>query len=130
VDGNRYSVVLAHVDPARRSDLRRAFDGSPHFSVVGAVTTGVDVLAQVRHKTPDAVVLGLLLPAMNALEVLPKIRASSPLTVSVVVVSEPTARLERIASDRGADLCEAEAFPDYLVARLMAELQARRRSGW
>ena len=128
MDGDRYSVVLAHVDPARRADLRRAFDGSRHFDVVGEATTGVDVLAEVRHKTPDAVVMGLLLPAMNALEVLPKIRASSPSTVSLVFVTEPTARLERIASDRGADLCEAEQLSDYLVARLAVELDSRRRT--
>lgn len=86
---------------------------------------GIKGLEQARAQEPDLVVLDLLMPGMNGLEMLKELRSFS--AVPVVVLSAKGADDDRIKGLRlGADDYLPKPFnPDELVARIEA---VRRRS--
>jgi DNA-binding response OmpR family regulator len=85
---------------------------------------GVKGLEQARAQEPDLVVLDLLMPRMNGLEMLKELRSFS--TVPVIVLSAKGADADRIKGlSLGADDYLPKPFnPDELVARIEA---VRRR---
>ena len=119
MDDNRFRVVLAHDDDLLRTELRRAFSSSGSFTVVHEASNGLQAINAVASHKPDAVVVGLLVPVINALGALPLLRAASPDTKVMVLSVVPNAKLSRVAAERGATLCEREDLPAaMLVERL------------
>ena len=119
-----YRVVLAHHDQRLQSPLRRAFLSTKQFTVVAEASTGSDAIRAVRRHRPDGLVLGVLLPRVNALRALPVIRADSPDTTIMVLAVEPSPRLVHVAIERGAHLCEcAELEPAAIASRLLDRLE-------
>jgi len=85
---------------------------------------GIEGLEQVQAQQPDLVVLDLLMPKMNGLEMLKQLRSFS--AVPVIVLTAMGADADRIKGlELGADDYLPKPFnPDELVARIEA---VRRR---
>lgn len=94
---------------------------------VSAVTNGLDALLHAEQRWPDLVVLDLMLPGLDGLEVCRRLRSRAPVPIIML-----TARCEEddrvIGLELGADDYVAKPFsPRELTARVKAVL--RRASG-
>ena len=94
-----------------------------------ALSSGLDVLARVRQRRPDLLVLDLMLPGLHGLEVCRALRGS-PATVDlpIIIVTARAEEADRVGGlDLGADDYVTKPFsPKELVARVAALL---RRAG-
>ena len=99
------------------------------FSVRSAAD-GREALAEIAMKRPDALVLDLMLPEVNGLEVLRKLRAGGD-EVPVIVLSARGTEPDRVAGlELGADDYVAKpASPREIAARVRAVLRRSRTTG-
>jgi two-component system, OmpR family, response regulator ResD len=90
-----------------------------------AAADGSEALSQARRMRPDLVVLDVMLPAPNGLEVLRQLRADSPRSPAVILLTAKGEESDRISGLRlGADDYVVKPFsPAELVARIDAVLR-------
>lgn len=111
-------ILIVEDDPAIRGALTRTLTHGGH--AVDSVAAGMAGLQHVIDHPPDLVVLDLGLPDVDGLQVLPMIRAVSPVPI-IVATAQDDERVIIRALDAGAD--------DYLVKPFGAEqLEARIRA--
>jgi DNA-binding response OmpR family regulator len=93
---------------------------------VDAVTDGSDALARAEQRWPDLVVLDLMLPGIDGIEVCRRLRACAP--VPVVMLTARGEEEERIVGlELGADDYVTKPFsPRELTARVKAVLRRAR----
>jgi len=100
------------------------------FEVRG-VTTGEDALKSARSKTPDVILLDLMLPGMDGLAVCRELR-EDPKTkqIPIVIVSAKGEESDIVSGlELGADDYITKPFsPKVLVARVRAVLRRRERA--
>ncbi len=103
-------VLVVDDDPAIRELIREFLsDGS---TLVTEAETGAQTIAQVTAEPPDLVLLDMLLPDMDGLEVLAQIRSQAPIPVVVITADSSGSRTIRAM--------QAGAY-DYLVKPLEPE---------
>lgn len=117
-------VLIIEDDPQITSFLRRGllYEGYQ----VEASADGETGLAAARDRPPDVVILDIMLPGINGLEVCRRLRAASD--VPILILTAKDAVPDRVAGlDAGADdyLVKPFAF-DELLARLRAILRRRQ----
>jgi DNA-binding NarL/FixJ family response regulator len=81
------AVTLLLVDdhPIIRQGLRHLFEGEPEFRVVGEAGDGVEALQLIERLKPNILVVDMMMPGLNGLEVLRQIKKISPTTRSIVL---------------------------------------------
>ncbi len=94
---------------------------------VRSAADGQEALAEIAKKRPDAMVLDLMLPGVNGLDVLRKLREDGD-EVPVIVLSARGAEPDRVAGlELGADDYVSKPFsPREIVARVKAVLRRGR----
>jgi two-component system, OmpR family, response regulator MprA len=119
-------LLVVDDDPAVREALALVLDLNG-FEVTTAVD-GRDAIRTLSAASPDAVILDVLMPGLDGLEVCRRIRASGDRT-PVLMLTARTDVSQRVAGlEAGADDYLAKPFArEELVARLRALL---RRTGW
>ncbi len=70
-----------------REGLRTVLADEPDIELVGEADRGSEALALVQSLRPDVVLLDLVMPGMDGIEVIRRIRASSPGTRLIVLTS-------------------------------------------
>ena len=78
-------VVLADDSDDVREMLRMALEWDGRFDIVGEASNGEEAVALVSEHKPDAVFLDLVMPVLDGLHAIPRIKASSPETKIVVL---------------------------------------------
>lgn len=78
-------VLLADDHPVVRLGIREALESQPDIEVVGEVADGLQVLPQVEALKPDVIVLDLIMPGLNGLEVTRRLTSTAPQTRVVVL---------------------------------------------
>jgi len=118
--------ILVIDDERKIVQLVKTYLEASGFTVVPAYT-GPDALQAFRQHQPDLVVLDLMLPGMDGLQVLAQIRRSSP--VPVILLTARGEESDKIAGlEVGADDYVVKPFsPKELTARVRAVL--RRTKG-
>jgi len=117
--------ILVVEDDAKIADLLRrglAFEGY----AVDAAADGEAALGLARDRAPDLVILDLMLPGMNGMEVCRRLRAGSD--VPILMLTAKGAVADRVKGlDSGADdyLVKPFAFEE-LLARIRALLRRRQ----
>jgi two-component system response regulator MprA len=119
-------VLVVDDDAAVRNSLDRALRLNGYE--VDLAVDGVDALNQVNIEPPDAMVLDVLMPNMDGLEVCRRLRSFGDLT-PILMLTAQDGVTERVAGlDAGADDYLPKPFAlDELLARLRALL--RRAAG-
>ncbi len=89
--------------------------------------TGVEALARVEEQAPDLVLLDVMLPEMDGLEVCRRLRSSHPL-LYIIMLTARTDELDRVVGlEVGADDYVTKPFSlQELVARVRAALRRLR----
>ncbi len=97
---------------------------------VRSAADGREALVEIAKKRPDAMVLDLMLPHVNGLEVLQKLRAGGD-EVPVIVLSARGSEPDRVAGlELGADDYVAKpASPREIAARVRAVLRRSKSTG-
>lgn len=83
---NQLTIVLADDHPVVRQGLRAVFESQDDLTVIGETSDGLETVQTVERLMPDVLVLDLMMPHLNGLEVVQNIskRASS---TRVVILS-------------------------------------------
>ena len=79
------SVLLADDHPFVRRGIRNLLDAETDLSVVGEAEDGVQVVQLAEKLRPEILVVDLMMPNLNGLEVLKQVRHRSPKTRTVVL---------------------------------------------
>jgi two-component system response regulator MprA len=122
------SRVLVVDDDARLAgSLRRALSYEGHTVEVAA--DGPAALLAARERPPDLVVLDVMLPGIDGVEVCRRLRAASDLPILMLTARDAIS--DRVAGlDAGADDYLVKPFAyDELLARVRALLRRREPSG-
>ena len=80
------TILLADDHHVVRQGLHALLEAEPDFSIVGEAADGLQVLEQVERLRPDVLVLDLMMPGLNGLEVMREITRRS-LRTRVVILS-------------------------------------------
>ena len=118
------SILVVEDDRRIREMVRRGliFEGY----IVEVAEDGESALRVARDKMPDAVILDLMLPGMNGLEVCKRLRNAS--TVPILILTARDAVQDRVTGlDAGADDYMVKPFSfEELLARLRALFRRHR----
>jgi two-component system response regulator NreC len=79
------TIVLADDHHVVRQGLRSLLEGEPDFSVVGETGDGLEAAQLVERLQPDVLVLDLMMPSLNGLEVTRQVSQRSPQTHVVIL---------------------------------------------
>ena len=119
-------VLVVDDDEKIAASVRRAlvYDGY----AVDVASDGVAALAHVRDEPPDLVILDVMLPGLDGLEVCRRLRADSTADLPILMLTARDATADRVRGlDMGADDYLVKPFAyEELLARVRALL--RRRS--
>jgi two-component system, OmpR family, response regulator MprA len=116
-------ILIVDDDPTIRSSLRRtlAFDGY----VVREAADGREALSSVLDELPDLVILDLMLPGMDGVEVCRRMREMNDVPV-VMLTARDTTDDQVTGLDSGADDYLVKPFvKEELLARIRAVLRRR-----
>ena len=124
--GAMQRILVIDDDPAVTSVLKRGL--SYEGFAVDAASSGVEGLAIAREHVPDLVVLDIMMPGMDGLEVLRRLRGSDS-KLPVLLLTGRDAPADQVDGlERGADDYVVKPFTfEILVARVRALL--RRKEG-
>ena len=144
--GSRIRVLLVDDHAVVRKGLKSFFDLLDDIEVVGEASDGSEGVAMARRLKPDVVLMDLLMPNMDGVTAIGRIKAELPATEIVTMTSfieeeKVTAALEAGASgyvlkdaeaDEVADAVRAayagEVHLDPQVARLLAQRMRQKKS--
>ncbi|HVH25955.1 MAG TPA: response regulator transcription factor [Vicinamibacterales bacterium] len=121
-------VLVVEDDPDIAELVSRYLDRAGYIS--SRVTSGREALESVRSKVPDLIVLDVMLPQIDGLEVCRLLRANdSTSAIPIIMLTARAEEAERIVGlEVGADDYIAKPFsPNELVARVRALLRRAQR---
>lgn len=121
------TIFLVDDHPMILHGLRGLLDGKNDFKVVGEASDGVEAIQKIELTKPDILVIDMMMPNLNGLEVLRQIRSLSPGT-RVIVFSMQSAEPYVIeALQTGADgYILKDAGPAELMVAIHSVLQGER----
>src|SRR5919106_1620325 len=79
------TIVVADDHKVVRQGLRAVLEAEPSFHVVGEAGNGLEVAPLVERRQPNVLVLDLMLPNLNGLEVIRQVKKNSPDTQIVIL---------------------------------------------
>ncbi|MBI4498068.1 MAG: response regulator transcription factor [Chloroflexi bacterium] len=117
-------ILVIDDDPAVTSVLKRGL--SYEGFAVSTANSGTEGLTLARDQSPDLVILDIMMPGIDGLEVLQRLRAADP-QLPVMMLTAKDATADQVQGlERGADDYVTKPFTfEVLLARLRALLRRR-----
>ena len=122
-------ILVAEDDPDIGSLLEHYLRKASFFPIL--VASGRDVLPKVKHEAPDLVVLDLMLPGLDGLQICRAIRADpNTSAIPIIMLTAKGEESDRIVGlELGADDYITKPFsPNEVVARVRALLRRTHRN--
>ncbi len=123
--------VLVAEDDADIADLVRHYLQKAGFDT-DVVASGRDVMLRIRQRVPDLIILDVMMPGLDGLEVCRAIRADAATSaIPVIMLTAKGEESDRIVGlELGADDYITKPFsPNEVVARVRALLRRAHRAG-
>lgn len=79
------TIVLADDHPVVRKGLRTLLESEPDFSIVGEADDGLETVQIVERLQPQVLILDVMMPSINGLEVARTVKKRSPKTCIVML---------------------------------------------
>jgi DNA-binding NarL/FixJ family response regulator len=108
-----------------RAYIRGIASQQPDLHVVGEAEDGAEAVRLTHELWPDIVLLDLVMPGLNGLEALRRIKAERPDTKVIIVTVHTEDAYRRAAEDGGAD---AFLVKKTLMTALLPTVQRMRNS--
>lgn len=119
--------MLADDHPIVRQGLRHLLDSNPEFHVVGEAGDGLEAIHLIETLKPNVLVVDMMMPGLNGLEVLRQLKKLSPTTRSIVLSMQSANAYVVEALKLGADgYILKETGPSELVNAIYAVIQGNR----
>jgi two-component system, NarL family, response regulator NreC len=112
------TIVLADDHPIVRQGLRALLESQPGYSIIGEAEDGLSAVKLVEDLKPDILIVDVMMPGLNGLEVVKRVRERLPLTKIVVLsmhANEPYV-LEALRSGATAYVLKATSTSNLLEA--------------
>jgi two-component system, NarL family, response regulator NreC len=124
---NMITIVLADDHQVVRQGLRALLKAEADFSVVGEAGDGLEALQLVEQLKPNVLVLDLMMPGLNGLEVCRQLNKHSPHTHIVILsmYSNEAYVLEALGNGASAYVLKDSSSAD--LVRAVREVAAGRR---
>jgi len=84
------AIILVDDHPIVRQGLRSLLESNPEFNIAGEAGDGIEALKLTDRFKPDILVVDLMMPGLNGLEVLRQVKHISPKT-QVIILSMQSA---------------------------------------
>ena len=84
---NKRTVLLADANEEFRAMLRDTIDKTERFTVVGATGDGAEALRLVQTQMPDLVIMDVVLPGLDGMGLLKKIKEQGERSAKVIMLS-------------------------------------------
>ena len=112
--GSLATVLICDDEPSLRELIRISLDGPYGFV---EATDGEACLELARRERPDVVILDMMMPRQNGLEVLASLREDTDLANVPVIVLTAQPATRELALSAGADMVMVKPFePDQITA--------------
>lgn len=118
-----HRVVVADDFTDIRVLLSMQLDRDGRFAVVAQASDGMEALRAVEEHRPDAIVLDLMMPRMDGMQVIQRLRAEHPSVRIVVFSGLNPYRFNKATLDAGADRY-VEKGPGADIPGILAEVLA------
>lgn len=79
------TVLLADDHPIVRQGLRHLLETQPEFKIVGEASDGLEASQMAERYRPDVLVVDMMMPGLNGLEVTRQVRQRSPATRIIIL---------------------------------------------
>jgi NarL family two-component system response regulator LiaR len=86
-ESDRVRIVLADDHPVVRQGLRAFLETQPEVEILGEAADGEEAVRQVERLLPDIVLMDIVMPKIDGIEAIRRIRAISPSTQAIVLTS-------------------------------------------
>ena len=121
------TVLLVDDHPMIRQGLRNLVASERDFQVVGEAGDGVEALQKIQLTRPDVLIIDMMMPNLNGLEVLLQVKKLSPRTRTIVFSMQSAEPYVVEALRAGADgYILKETGPGELIAAIHSVLQGDR----
>lgn len=121
------NLLLADDHPIVRQGLRHLLEAEPEFRIVAEAGDGVEALQLIERFQPDILVVDMMMPGLNGLEVLRQVRKISPATRSIVLsMQSADAYVLEALKNGAAGYVLKETGPSELVHAVWEVVQGNR----
>lgn len=79
------TIILADDHHVVRQSLRLLLEAETDFQIVGEAASGLETIEMVEQVQPDVLILDIMMPELNGLEVTRQVKRRSPKTVVVIL---------------------------------------------
>jgi NarL family two-component system response regulator LiaR len=117
------SILIVDDSSQLRALIRGIVSQEPDLHVVGEAEDGAEAIRLTHEVWPNIVLLDLVMPGINGLEALRRIKAERPETKVIIVTAHTEDAYRRAAEDGGAD---AFLVKKTLVTALLPTIQRMR----
>ncbi|HAV77804.1 MAG TPA: DNA-binding response regulator [Anaerolineae bacterium] len=121
------TILVVDDHPMIREGLRNLIGKETEFQVIGESSDGVEAIQKIGLKKPDVLIIDMMMPNLNGLEVLLQVKKLSPATRTIVFSMQSAQPYVIQALRNGADgYILKDTGPGELIAAIRAVLQGNR----
>ena len=117
------TVLICDDEPSLRELIRVSLDGAYSFA---EADDGEKSLEIARRLKPDVVILDIMMPRRNGLDVLSELRRDEGLAATAVIVLTAQPAMRDEALRHGADVVMVKPFEPHQITAAVAEVLANR----
>ncbi|HEY3306252.1 MAG TPA: response regulator transcription factor [Candidatus Binatia bacterium] len=121
------TILLADDHNVVRQGLRAILDREPDFTVVGEAVEGFEAVRLAERLRPDVLVVDVLMPGLNGIEVVRQVAERAPATRALVLSVESDERNIREALTNGAAGYVVKDAPASELIEAVREVAAGKR---
>jgi len=97
------TILIADDNSRLRALLRRLLAQEPELDIVGEAANGADAIRMARELQPDIIVMDLVMPGVNGLEAMGRIKMNRPATKVIITTVHSESAYLRAAEASGTD---------------------------